>query len=98
MKLRVLLLADINSPHTKKWALGLAADNIEIGLFSFNHSPTAWHQGYPGIRCLWQSRRPQSNSLSSKLLYVFILPRLLYHIIRYRPNVVHAHYASSYGL
>ena len=34
--MRLLLLADIQSEHTEKWALGLAANGIEVGLFSFN--------------------------------------------------------------
>ena len=95
--LRVLILADINSPHTQKWVLGLSKNNIEIGIFSFNHSKQNWFANHPNVHCLRQSKKRQNNSWLSKLEYIFLLPQLLINIKRFKPNIVHAHYASSYG-
>ena len=98
MKLRVLMLADINSTHTQKWALGLAADKIEIGIFSLNHSQTDWYSHSPCIRCLNQKSKHQSFSFFNKISNIFYLPFLLVQIFRFKPTVIHSHYASSYGL
>lgn len=98
MKLRILVLADINSIHTQKWVLGLAEDKIDIGIFSFNHSETNWYTHSPYIHCLWQSKTKSGKTLVSKLGYLFYLPLLLVKIFRFKPTLIHSHYASSYGL
>lgn len=98
MALRILLLGDINSPHFQKWATGLANDNFKIGIFSFNRSGTDWYFGNKNISCLYQASRTQQNTRFSKIAYLFLLPRLIFTLIRFRPCIVHAHYASSYGL
>jgi glycosyltransferase involved in cell wall biosynthesis len=98
MATRILLLADINSIHTQKWALGLAEDKIEIGIFSFNRASTDWYSHSPYIKCLSQSDKPQLNRFLAKLGYILYLPKLLYCIARFKPDIVHSHYASSYGL
>ena len=47
--MRLLLLADIQSEHTEKWALGLAANGIEVGLFSFNKATYPWYENIINI-------------------------------------------------
>lgn len=98
MELRVLLLSDIDSPHVQKWAKGLAAHKIHIGIFSLNHADTDWYSASGYITCLSQRANRQSNTLLAKLMYVFLLPKLIYQIIKFKPTVIHAHYATSYGL
>jgi L-malate glycosyltransferase len=98
MNPRILILADINSSHTQKWAKDLSNNNFEIGLFSFNHTNLDWLESYPNIRCLHQATSKQNNSLFGKLRYLLLWPKLIYTILQFKPNAVHAHYASSYGL
>ncbi|MEI6022167.1 MAG: glycosyltransferase, partial [Bacteroidota bacterium] len=96
-RLRVLILADINSPHTQKWVMGLSENNIEIAIFSFNAADTNWYKQLANVHCLRQAKKRQKNSWWSKLEYLLLLPQLIISIRRFKPNIVHAQYASSYG-
>jgi glycosyltransferase involved in cell wall biosynthesis len=94
----ILLLADIGSSHTEKWALGLASRGIKIGLFSFNHSPRNWYEGNENILVLFQPEaRIRRIDIFRKLGYLRFLPILRSKIKQFKPDILHAHYASSYG-
>lgn len=97
--MRILLLSDTYSEHTEKWALGLASNGIEVGLFSFNKASYPWHHGKPNITLLFE---PESQlnpvSTSSKLSYLKHVKLLKAAISQFKPDIVHAHYATSYGL
>ena len=96
---RILLLADVASSHTEKWALALAEKGYSIGLFSLNKSADRWFEGTKNIQLLYEpSIEKNLNFLLSKLSYVFFLPKLLSIIKSYNPQLLHSHYASSYGL
>jgi glycosyltransferase involved in cell wall biosynthesis len=99
MAQRILLLADISSSHTEKWALALAKKGFLVGLFSFNKTSQPWHSGTKNIVILNESESFfNSNSVFNKLKYTLVLPKLLRVIKEFKPDVLHAHYASSYGL
>ena len=67
METRILLLADINSAHTQKWAIGLAQSGYKIGIFSFNPPESNWYESY-NIDCLHkQSIFKSSNKFIVKL-------------------------------
>ena len=69
--MRVLLLSDTNSEHTEKWALGLASQGLEVGLFSFNKASYSWYQNKPNITILFEpENKLDQNSTSSKLSYL----------------------------
>ena len=52
--MRILLLSDTYSEHTEKWALGLASNGVEVGLFSFNKASYPWHQNKTNITVLFE--------------------------------------------
>lgn len=95
---RILFLADINSPHTQKWANSLSNDGFEIGIFSFNNSSTNWYSDNKNIICLHKAIKKSSGGILSKLKYLILFPKLIYTVLKFKPNVIHSHYASSYGL
>lgn len=95
---RILFLADINSPHTQKWAISLSNDGFEIGIFSFNAPSTNWYSENGNIICLHQAGQKSNGGFLSKLKYLFLFPKLIYCVLKFKPNVIHSHYASSYGL
>lgn len=95
---KILFLADINSPHTRKWITGLASDNFVVGIFSLNQSNSYWWSKNKNIVCLGQNKTTKAGRVFSKLNYLLFLPRLFYIILKFKPDIVHAHYASSYGL
>lgn len=98
MNIKILLLADIASPHTEKWAVALAKQGFTIGLFSLNKTTSKWYLNYPEIHVLQEGPTGFLSRYAYKFGYFFLLPNLFKTIGTFKPNVVHAHYASSYGL
>lgn len=97
--MRVLLLADTNSEHIEKWALSLAAQGIELGLFSFNRSSYQWYNNVANITLLFEPDAAiKGFGLQEKLGYFKYLPILKSKIKEFNPDILHAHYATSYGL
>ncbi len=95
---KILLLADIASPHTEKWAVALAKEGFSVGIFSLNPVPVTWHKTHEGISLLGPTNRLRKRNGLSKISYLLLLPRLLRAIASFDPDILHAHYASSYGL
>jgi L-malate glycosyltransferase len=75
--MKILLLADINSSHTKKWVQALTIHGIEVSVFSLT---------------------AQVGSDISKLSYFSASKEVKRKIAEFKPDIVHAHYATSYGL
>lgn len=97
--LRILLLADTYSEHTEKWALGLAAYGLEVGIFSFNKASYPWYDGKAGIRLIYEpAEQLGASSDTGKLSYLKHVGLLKKAIRQFKPDVLHAHYATSYGL
>ena len=97
--MKILLLADANSSHVQKWAIGLVNLGVEVALFSFNRAQYDWYSQVKNLHIVYQ---PEANSDSisvfQKLGYLLHLSRLKKAIDLFRPDIIHAHYASSYGL
>ncbi len=96
--MKILLLSDTFSEHTEKWALGLADQGIEVGLFSFNKAAYDWYQ-HKNITVFFEpEHKINAEKTLTKLAYlkyVTILKKIIRH---FKPDVLHAHYATSYGL
>ena len=97
---RILFLADINSAHTSKWALSLAAKGFTIGIFSLNKAKTDWFKGNANIEYLSDNIATDVAAKKDigKLGYIKAVPKLKKVITSFKPDILHAHYASSYGL
>jgi glycosyltransferase involved in cell wall biosynthesis len=97
--MRVFFLADSCSAHTKRWALALAERGIEIGLYSFREPDSPWAENNPNISILSQGTNTNfAQKLWTKIGYLSHLSEVKRAIKKFKPDVVHAHYASSYGL
>jgi len=99
-KIKLLLLADAQSPHLRKWALGFAQDPAyEVYVFSLQNTTDNMLQS-KGVKvyCPFSFKINRNRSGSSKLRYLLALPAILLLLIRLRPNILHSHYATSYGL
>ncbi len=100
--MRVLLLADPSSAHTIKWACSLADVGLEIGIFGLTEPEPTTYQAYSNISLFsagfttTMTRSPLANP--AKIQYLRALPRLKVVIRRFQPDILHAHFASSYGL
>src|SRR5690348_8700751 len=101
MNARILLLSDIDSSHTRKWAVSLAERGYTIGVFSLRKSESGWIKAFPAIQAFDAqgfSSGKFSEGNTSKLGYLKLVPVLRKVIAEFRPDLVHAHYATSYGL
>lgn len=100
--MKVLLLSDAYSIHTVKWAKSLSKKGIEIAVFSlnFNENEANPYQNDINVKvyyCVNKNAKKRSSGFA-KLSYLSALPALKKAISEFKPDIVHAHYASSYGL
>jgi len=97
--LRILLLADPNSAHIVKWATSLAQKNIYIAIFGLNKLEVNSYKNFKNIRVVTVDEDTKNTEASlNKLNYLKALPLLKKVIKNFNPNILHAHYATSYGL
>lgn len=97
--MRVLLLAHASSAHTIKWVRSLSARGIEIVLFSLTPVDRSIYKDSSSVRIYTGIERvKKSHSLQSKIKYFRAFPQLLGVIRETKPDILHAHYATSYGL
>lgn len=98
----ILILANPEDPHTLKWVKGVASRNIRIVLFGLNAFDHALYIDFQHVTC-YDGGLPRSFIKSSlggvkKVKYLGVLRRLQKIIQKEKPDLIHAHYASSYGI
>jgi glycosyltransferase involved in cell wall biosynthesis len=98
--MKVLLLSDPSNSHTVKWANSLVKKGVDVFLFGLSiYDPSPYH---PSIKIeslnTPDSIKQKLNGNILKSIYLLKLPRLKKIINTFKPDVLHAHYASSYGL
>jgi L-malate glycosyltransferase len=101
--MKLLLLADPESIHTIRWIKSLAKKNIEIVIFTFTNYSIDTFENYDNVRIISSHIHRDKiykigNGAIQKIKYLKVLPKLKRIIKKFKPNIVHAHYASSYGL
>lgn len=95
--MRVLLASDANSSHTRKWLLGLRSGGVEVALFSLSVPNDDWYLKH-GIACFVpRAHFHKVLSITGKLGYRFSVTALRRALRSFDADVLHAHYASSYG-
>ena len=98
--MKILLLSDPESPHTIKWANALYDRGLDVLLFGLSDYDTGSYR--PGIKIESFKISPFiKNKLHGnilKVIYLFKLPFLKKVIGSFKPDILHSHYASSYGL
>ena len=98
--MKVLLLADVNSIHTIKWANNLSiAEGIEIGIWSIvgltEDKAALLH---PKVKIFSPNGTQTRKNFLTKLKYLSFLSEAKNAIKKFNPDILHAHYATSYGL
>lgn len=100
--MRILILADSNSPHTMKWAKSISEQNISVCIFSIHRPDQNLYTEYPNIQLhsLNIDREVQFKGEAdhSKLSYLKAIKVIRLIINDFKPDILHSHYASSYGL
>ncbi len=98
---RILILSDINSAHTQKWVTSLLQKGFYIGLFSISVPKTEWYKQLPNLEVFHSLGFEQKQFHKKSFLkfsFLRVLPSLKKTIAKFNPDIVHSHYASSYGL
>ncbi len=96
--MKILLLSDTHSEHTEKWALGLANSGVKVGLFSFNKANYEWYI-HENITVFFEpEKKINAENKLNKLAYIKYVSILKKIIQNFKPDILHAHYATSYGL
>lgn len=93
--MKICYLADINSAHTHKWLNYFVNKGYDIHVISLGEGE------YPGVTV--HSLEVQNNVMKeasdkSKLEYLKKIKKVRALIKEINPDILHAHYASSYGL
>ncbi|MEN3295083.1 MAG: L-malate glycosyltransferase [Burkholderiales bacterium] len=98
--MKILLLSNACNAHTIKWARGLAGQGLNICIFGLEPYHGQYYNAHPAISVVGcdQCVAHGGEGSLSKLRYLAALPKLRKLIDEFRPNILHAHYASSYGL
>jgi L-malate glycosyltransferase len=101
--MRILMLSDGDTPHTIKWVRALAGRGHRISLFSLKHVGTDAYDDLAHVVQVASLNLPQGLVRSAeaglrKLAYLRAIPVVKAIARTFRPDVVHAHYVSSYGL
>ncbi len=98
--MKVVVAANPDSTHTRKWVLALHTRGIEVVLFSLTAFDVSYYQQFLGIR--WYGLEESSTLVKQetgfrKLSYLKGIGRLKNVLKVEKPDLLHAHYASSYG-
>lgn len=99
--MKILILSDLNSPHTLKWVRSLAANNLQIHVCGLSGCDSDVYEECKNVKIYSLGVDVQFSKTGndiSKLRYLFALFKLKRLIKEIQPNILHAHYATSYGL
>jgi glycosyltransferase involved in cell wall biosynthesis len=96
--IRVLIIGDANSSHTFKWVTSLSKSGIIIGLWSLSEPRIDLYKDVAGITLGFGAIKQKRKGISAKLKYLTVFGNLKAFAKKFKPDIVHAHYASSYGL
>ncbi len=99
---KILILSDINSAHTQKWVSAMIKHGYQVMLFSFTDPISDWYKSYSNFSFLSLGYNKKGKAFSlfakTKLTYFKSLPILKKCVKDFQPDIIHSHYASSYGL
>src|ERR1051326_9430158 len=96
---RILFLADVNSAHTRKWDVSLAEKGFTIGIFTLSRPESEWYKQNNIIVFNGNiNKNIFSSSALSKMSYLKVIPLAKKAIHKFKPDILHAHYATSYGM
>ena len=99
--MKIMLLANANSVHTQRWAKSLADKGVEIFVFTLSKVEKNPFEAYKNIQLysfgFSEEFTKSKEGRVAKIRYIKVLPKLRKKITQFKPNILHAHYASGYG-
>ncbi len=95
--MKVLLLSDANSIHTKRWVSGLNDLKVKIALWSISEPQADFYDHIQGVEVFSAGLEQNRFSMWQKLKYLTLQRSIKVAIQKFQPDILHAHYASSFG-
>jgi glycosyltransferase involved in cell wall biosynthesis len=98
--MKILILADPSSSHTIKWVNTLHRRGINVFLFGLSKYDQTQYDDGIRIESLQtpDSIKAKLDGNFLKLMYLAAFPKLKKIIRTFKPDILHAHYAASYGV
>ncbi len=93
---KILFLSDGSSVHTKRWVTSTIEKGNTVHLFSLAPVNAAYYPAH-GFTFTDFALQKRAGGLS-KLKYLKVLPVLKKIVGEFKPDILHAHFATSYGL
>lgn len=98
---KIIILSDAQNYHTQKWVKGLAGENYEIILVSLGSEGVSLYHAYDNVKVVLLGVNygviRKRNTLY-KITYLSYVQKIKSIIEDFKPDLLHSHYASSYGL
>jgi glycosyltransferase involved in cell wall biosynthesis len=96
---KLLFLSDLNSIHTKRWVQSIAKRGVEIEVFGLGKPTDDFYDGLENVNIHHAEFTNQyGKSGIDKVKYLTVRKDLKKIAEEFKPDIVHAHYATSYGL
>lgn len=100
--MRIAILSDSTSIHTYKWVKSLSERGCEIMLISLLKDDLTRYQGLKGVEVYSFAYELSEKSFATqwflgKAIYLLSIRKIKQIIKEYKPDILHAHYASSFG-
>jgi len=96
--MKVLILSDANSVHTIRWVKSLSQQGVRVGLWSLTAPKEGVYEDCPQV-VIGNAGIPHKRvGLLGKLRYLSAFGNLKRFCKAFKPDVLHAHFATSYGL
>ena len=98
--MKILILSDPSSSHPIKWVNSPHSKGLEVFLFGLSKYDPAQYDCNIQIESLKtpDNIKARLDGSLSKVIYLFSYPRLKKIIRTFKPDILHAHSASSYSL
>ena len=97
--MKILLLADPNSVHTLKWAISLADRGVNLFIFGLGDLKVRNYDSIENINVLTLNQKVTNREgYAGKIKYLKAVPVVKEIISDFKPDIIHAHFATSYGL
>ena len=102
-KKRIMILSDSSSDHTKRWVKAIAESGYDVALFSLNNKDYDYYRNLENVKLYFYDifgkiKAQRKNGHFEKISYLKPIFNLRRHINEFKPDILHAHYATSYGM
>lgn len=99
--MKIAILANPDSTHTRKWVTALCKSGIDIVLIGLHDFDKSHYAGLPNFKSYsmnFDSHLSFFDRKLSKLKYLTVVGKIKKIVKNEKPDILHAHYASSFGL